>query len=66
LRCRQSRIGRTFRVFGHHPVEYLLAVLPACGNLFSISRFEFSRVNWNYGAVLSVWDRLFGTLARMT
>jgi sterol desaturase/sphingolipid hydroxylase (fatty acid hydroxylase superfamily) len=27
---------------------------------------EFSRVNWNYGAVLSVWDRLFGTLARMT
>jgi sterol desaturase/sphingolipid hydroxylase (fatty acid hydroxylase superfamily) len=27
---------------------------------------EFSRVNWNYGAVLSIWDRLFGTLARMT
>jgi sterol desaturase/sphingolipid hydroxylase (fatty acid hydroxylase superfamily) len=27
---------------------------------------EFSRVNWNYGAVLSIWDRLFGTLTRMT
>ncbi len=24
-------------------------------------RAEFSRVNWNYGAVLSIWDRLFGT-----
>jgi sterol desaturase/sphingolipid hydroxylase (fatty acid hydroxylase superfamily) len=22
---------------------------------------EFSRENWNYGAVLSIWDRLFGT-----
>jgi sterol desaturase/sphingolipid hydroxylase (fatty acid hydroxylase superfamily) len=27
---------------------------------------EFSRANWNYGAVLSIWDRLFGTLNRMT
>jgi sterol desaturase/sphingolipid hydroxylase (fatty acid hydroxylase superfamily) len=27
---------------------------------------EFSRENWNYGAVLSIWDRLFGTLIRMT
>jgi sterol desaturase/sphingolipid hydroxylase (fatty acid hydroxylase superfamily) len=27
---------------------------------------EFSRVNWNYGAVLSIWDRLFGTLIWMT
>jgi sterol desaturase/sphingolipid hydroxylase (fatty acid hydroxylase superfamily) len=27
---------------------------------------EFSRLNWNYGAVLSIWDRLFGTLTRMT
>jgi sterol desaturase/sphingolipid hydroxylase (fatty acid hydroxylase superfamily) len=27
---------------------------------------EFSRVNWNYGAVLSVWDRLFGTYAQIT
>jgi sterol desaturase/sphingolipid hydroxylase (fatty acid hydroxylase superfamily) len=27
---------------------------------------EFSRANWNYGAVLSIWDRLFGTLTRMT
>ena len=27
---------------------------------------KFSRVNWNYGAVLSIWDRLFGTLTRMT
>ena len=27
---------------------------------------EFSRVNWNYGAVLSIWDRFFGTLTRMT
>jgi sterol desaturase/sphingolipid hydroxylase (fatty acid hydroxylase superfamily) len=27
---------------------------------------EFSQANWNYGAVLSVWDRLFGTLTRMT
>jgi sterol desaturase/sphingolipid hydroxylase (fatty acid hydroxylase superfamily) len=27
---------------------------------------EFSRENWNYGAVLSIWDRLFGTLTRMT
>jgi sterol desaturase/sphingolipid hydroxylase (fatty acid hydroxylase superfamily) len=27
---------------------------------------EFSRINWNYGAVLSIWDRLFGTLTRMS
>jgi sterol desaturase/sphingolipid hydroxylase (fatty acid hydroxylase superfamily) len=27
---------------------------------------EFSRENWNYGAVLSIWDRLFGTLTRIT
>jgi sterol desaturase/sphingolipid hydroxylase (fatty acid hydroxylase superfamily) len=27
---------------------------------------EFSRVNWNYGAVLSFWDRLFGTYTRLT
>jgi sterol desaturase/sphingolipid hydroxylase (fatty acid hydroxylase superfamily) len=27
---------------------------------------EFSRANWNYGAVLSIWDRLFGTLTRMS
>jgi sterol desaturase/sphingolipid hydroxylase (fatty acid hydroxylase superfamily) len=27
---------------------------------------EFSRENWNYGAVLSIWDRLFGTITRMT
>jgi sterol desaturase/sphingolipid hydroxylase (fatty acid hydroxylase superfamily) len=27
---------------------------------------KFSRVNWNYGAVLSIWDRLFGTLTWMT
>jgi sterol desaturase/sphingolipid hydroxylase (fatty acid hydroxylase superfamily) len=27
---------------------------------------EFSRVNWNYGAVLSIWDRLFGTYTRLT
>lgn len=27
---------------------------------------EFSRVNWNYGAVLSIWDRLFGTYTSMS
>ena len=27
---------------------------------------EFSRANWNYGAVLSVWDRLFRTYTRLT
>jgi sterol desaturase/sphingolipid hydroxylase (fatty acid hydroxylase superfamily) len=27
---------------------------------------EFSRENWNYGAVLSIWDRLFGTLTQIT
>jgi sterol desaturase/sphingolipid hydroxylase (fatty acid hydroxylase superfamily) len=27
---------------------------------------EFSRENWNYGAVLSIWDRFFGTLTRMS
>jgi sterol desaturase/sphingolipid hydroxylase (fatty acid hydroxylase superfamily) len=27
---------------------------------------EFSSENSNYGAVLSIWDRLFGTLTRMT
>jgi sterol desaturase/sphingolipid hydroxylase (fatty acid hydroxylase superfamily) len=27
---------------------------------------EFSRANWNYGAVLSIWDRLFGTYTRFT
>jgi sterol desaturase/sphingolipid hydroxylase (fatty acid hydroxylase superfamily) len=27
---------------------------------------EFSRQNWNYGAVLSVWDRLFGTYTQIT
>jgi sterol desaturase/sphingolipid hydroxylase (fatty acid hydroxylase superfamily) len=27
---------------------------------------EFSRQNWNYGAVLSIWDRLFGTYAQIS
>jgi sterol desaturase/sphingolipid hydroxylase (fatty acid hydroxylase superfamily) len=27
---------------------------------------EFSRANWNYGAVLSIWDRLFGTYAQIS
>jgi sterol desaturase/sphingolipid hydroxylase (fatty acid hydroxylase superfamily) len=27
---------------------------------------EFSRENWNYGAVLSIWDRLFGTYVRIS
>jgi sterol desaturase/sphingolipid hydroxylase (fatty acid hydroxylase superfamily) len=27
---------------------------------------EFSRVNWNYGAVLSIWDRLFGTYTQIS
>ena len=27
---------------------------------------ELSRVNWNYGAVFSIWDRLFGTYAQIT
>jgi sterol desaturase/sphingolipid hydroxylase (fatty acid hydroxylase superfamily) len=27
---------------------------------------EFSRANWNYGAVLSIWDRLFRTYTRLT
>ena len=27
---------------------------------------EFSRENWNYGAVLSIWDRLFGTYSQIT
>ena len=27
---------------------------------------EFSRENWNYGAVLSIWDRFFGTYIRLT
>jgi len=27
---------------------------------------EFSRENCNYGAVFSIWDRLFGTLTRMS
>jgi sterol desaturase/sphingolipid hydroxylase (fatty acid hydroxylase superfamily) len=27
---------------------------------------EFSRGNWNYGAVLSIWDRLFGTYAEIS
>jgi len=27
---------------------------------------EFSRENWNYGAVLSIWDRLFKTYTRLT
>jgi sterol desaturase/sphingolipid hydroxylase (fatty acid hydroxylase superfamily) len=27
---------------------------------------EFSRENWNYGAVLSIWDRLFGTYAQIS
>jgi sterol desaturase/sphingolipid hydroxylase (fatty acid hydroxylase superfamily) len=27
---------------------------------------EFSRENWNYGAVLSIWDRLFGTYAEIS
>jgi sterol desaturase/sphingolipid hydroxylase (fatty acid hydroxylase superfamily) len=27
---------------------------------------EFSRVNWNYGAVLSIWDRLFGTYTEIS
>ena len=27
---------------------------------------EFSRQNWNYGAVLSIWDRLFGTYTQIS
>src|SRR6516164_9511133 len=27
---------------------------------------EFSRENWNYGAVFSIWDRLFGTYAQIS
>ena len=27
---------------------------------------EFSREDWNYGAVLSIWDRLFGTYAQIS
>jgi sterol desaturase/sphingolipid hydroxylase (fatty acid hydroxylase superfamily) len=27
---------------------------------------DFSRENWNYGAVLSIWDRLFGTYAQIS
>jgi sterol desaturase/sphingolipid hydroxylase (fatty acid hydroxylase superfamily) len=27
---------------------------------------EFSRQNWNYGAVLSIWDRLFGTYSQIS
>lgn len=27
---------------------------------------EFSRENWNYGAVLSIWDRLFGTYTQIS
>jgi sterol desaturase/sphingolipid hydroxylase (fatty acid hydroxylase superfamily) len=27
---------------------------------------EFSRKNWNYGAVLSIWDRLFGTYTEIS
>jgi sterol desaturase/sphingolipid hydroxylase (fatty acid hydroxylase superfamily) len=27
---------------------------------------EFSRENWNYGAVLSIWDRLFGTYIQIS
>jgi sterol desaturase/sphingolipid hydroxylase (fatty acid hydroxylase superfamily) len=27
---------------------------------------EFSRENWNYGAVLSIWDRLFGTYTEIS
>jgi sterol desaturase/sphingolipid hydroxylase (fatty acid hydroxylase superfamily) len=27
---------------------------------------EFSRQNWNYSAVLSIWDRLFGTYAEIS
>jgi sterol desaturase/sphingolipid hydroxylase (fatty acid hydroxylase superfamily) len=27
---------------------------------------EFSRENWNFGAVLSIWDRLFGTYAQIS
>ena len=27
---------------------------------------EFSRENWNYGAVLSIWDRLFGTYTHIS
>jgi sterol desaturase/sphingolipid hydroxylase (fatty acid hydroxylase superfamily) len=27
---------------------------------------EFSREAWNYGAVLSIWDRLFGTYAQIS
>jgi hypothetical protein len=27
---------------------------------------ELSRENWNYGAVFSIWDRLFGTYAPIT
>jgi sterol desaturase/sphingolipid hydroxylase (fatty acid hydroxylase superfamily) len=27
---------------------------------------EFSRENWNYGAALSIWDRLFGTYAQVS
>jgi sterol desaturase/sphingolipid hydroxylase (fatty acid hydroxylase superfamily) len=27
---------------------------------------EFSRENWNYGAVLSIWDRLFGTYSQIS
>jgi sterol desaturase/sphingolipid hydroxylase (fatty acid hydroxylase superfamily) len=27
---------------------------------------EFSRENWNYGAILSIWDRLFGTYTQLT
>jgi sterol desaturase/sphingolipid hydroxylase (fatty acid hydroxylase superfamily) len=27
---------------------------------------EYSRENWNYGAVLSIWDRLFGTYTQIS
>ena len=27
---------------------------------------EFSRENWNYGAVLSIWDRLFGSYTQIS
>ena len=27
---------------------------------------EFARQNWNYGAVLSIWDRLFGTYTQIS
>lgn len=27
---------------------------------------EFSRENWNYGAALSIWDRLFGTYTQIS